>query len=126
MSPYSRSNCGYKYLLTVIDVFSKYGWIVTFKAKTGKEVAMAFQKLFTTTNASPSLLWTDQGTEFYNQQLKRVLTANNVTFYSTENEEKSSVVERWNRTMKNIMWKYFTECNREIYRRFTEYGREVQ
>ena len=43
MSPYSRSNSGYKYLLTVIDVFSKYGWIVPLKTKTGKEVAMAFQ-----------------------------------------------------------------------------------
>ena len=47
MSPYSRSNSGYKYLLTVIDVFSKYGWIVPLKTKTGKEVAMAFQELFT-------------------------------------------------------------------------------
>ena len=47
MSPYSRSNSVYKYLLTVIDVFSKYGWIVPLKTKTGK-VSMAFQKLFTT------------------------------------------------------------------------------
>ena len=103
MSPYSRSNSGYKYVLTVIDVLSKYGWIVPLKTKTGKEVTMAFQKLFTTTNAFPSRLWKDKGTEFYNQQLKRVSTGNNVTLYSTENEEKSSVVERWNRTMKNIM-----------------------
>ena len=88
MVPYSRSNSGYKYLLTVIDVFSKYGWIVPLKTKIGKDVAMAFEKQFTTTNASPSLLWTDKGTEFYNQQLKKVLTANNVTLYSTENEEK--------------------------------------
>ena len=56
MSPYSRSDSGYKYLPTVIDVFSKYGWFVPLKTKTGKEVAMAFQKLFTT-NASPSRLW---------------------------------------------------------------------
>ena len=104
MSPY---NSGYKYLLTVIDVFRKYGWIVPSETKTGK-VAMLFQKLFTITNAPPSRLWTDKGTEFYKQQLKRVLTANNVTLYSTENEEKSSVLLRWNRTMKNIMWKYFT------------------
>ena len=68
---------------------------------------MAFQKLFSSSsNTPPSRLWTDKGTEFYNQQVKRVLTANNVTLYSTENEEKSRVVERWNRTMKNIMWKY--------------------
>ena len=63
MSPYSRSNSGYKYLRTVIYVFSKYAWIVPLITKTGKEVAMAFQKLFTA-NASPSCLWTDKDTEF--------------------------------------------------------------
>ena len=114
MSPYSRSNSCYKYLLTVIDVFNKYEWIVPLKTKTGKAVAMAFQKLFTD-NAPPSRMWTDKGTEFYNQHVKRVLTAKNVTLYSTENEEKSSVVERWNRTMKNITWKYFTANNTQRY-----------
>ena len=85
------SSKGYKYLLTVIDVFSRYGWIVLLKTKTGKEVAQAFRKLFLA--GHPSHLWTDKGTEFYNQQLKHVLEANNVMLYSTENEEKSSVVE---------------------------------
>ena len=82
MSSFSRSNKVYKYLLTAIDVFSKYGWIVPLKTKTGKEVT-----------GHPSRLWTDTGTEFYNQHLKAVMTANNVTLYSTENEEKLSVVE---------------------------------
>ena len=92
MSPFSRSDKGYKYLLTVIDVFSKYGWIVPLKTKIGKEVAHAFQKLFL--NGHLSRLWTDKGTEFYNQQLKAVLTTHDVILYSTENGEKSSVVER--------------------------------
>ena len=81
----SRSNKGYKFLLTVIDVYSKYGWIVPLKTKTGKEVASALTKLFKV--AVPSRLWTDKGTEFYNQPVGRVLEANNVTLYSTENEE---------------------------------------
>ena len=51
------------------------------------------------------------GTEIYNQKLKAVLAANNLMLYSTENEVKSSVIERWNRTMKNLMWKYFTANN---------------
>ena len=67
MSPFSRSKKGYKYLWTVIDVFSKYGWIVPLKTKTGKEFALAFQKLFLPDTA-PSNLWTDKGTEFYNRQ----------------------------------------------------------
>ena len=83
------------------------------KTKTGKEVAEAFRKLFL--NGSPSRLWTDKGTEFYNQQLKAVFASNNVTIYSAENEEKSSIVERWNRTMKNIMWKYFTANTTQKY-----------
>ena len=101
MSSFYRSNKGYNYLLAVIDVFSKYGWIIPLKTKTGKEVAQAFRELFFA--GHPSHLWTDKGTEFYNQQLKAVLAANNVMLYSTEPEEKSSVVERWDRTMKNIM-----------------------
>ena len=113
MSSFSRSNKGYKYLLTVIDVFSKYGWIVPLKTKTGKEVAQAFRKLFLV--GSPSRLGTDTGNEFYNQQLKKVMAANNVMLYSTENEENSSIVERWNRTIKNIMWKYFTANNTQKY-----------
>ena len=92
MSSFSRSNKGYKYLLAVIDVFSKYGWIIPLKTKTGKVVVQAFRKLFLA--GHPSRLWTHKGTDFYNQQLKAVLTANNVMLYSTENEEKSSVVER--------------------------------
>ena len=82
------------------------------KTKTGKEVEQALRKLFL--SGSPSRLWTDKGTEFYNQQLKTVLAANNVTLYSTENEVKSSIVERCNRTMKN-MGKYFTANNTEKY-----------
>ena len=113
MSPFSRSNKGYKYLLTVIDVFSKYGWIIPLKTKTGKEVAQAFRKLLLA--GHPGCLRADKGTKFYNLQLKAVLAANNVTLYSTENEEKSSVVERWDRTMKNIMWKYFTANNTQKY-----------
>ena len=63
MSSFSRSNKGYKYILTVIDVFGKYNWPL--KPKTGKEVAQAFRKLFL--GGHPSHLWTDKGTEFYRQ-----------------------------------------------------------
>ena len=102
MSPFSRLNKGYNYLLTVIDVYRKYGWIVPLKNKSEKEVAQAFRILFH--NGQPSRLWTIKGTEFYKvKELKSVLEANNVILYSTENKEKSNVVERWNRTMKTIM-----------------------
>ena len=72
MSSFSRSNKGYKYLLTVIDVFSKYGWIVP-----AKEVTSTFRNLFL--GGPPIRLWTNKDTEFYNQQLRAVLTANIAT-----------------------------------------------
>ena len=55
----------------------------------------------------------DKGREFYNKTVKNLLEKNNITLYSTENEEKSS--ERWNRTMKQNMWKYFTANNTHVY-----------
>ena len=63
----------------------------------------------------PDYLWTDKGKEFYNKYMKELLNKNKIILYSTENEEKPFAVERWNRTMKNRMWKMFTENNNTIY-----------
>ena len=92
----------------VIDVFSKFGWIVPLKDKTGETVASAFKKIFKE-KTIPKFLWTDKGKEFYNNQSKSLLDQHNIKLYSIKNEEKSSVVERWNRTIKNKMWKQFTK-----------------
>ena len=109
MQAYSKFNRGIKYLLTVIDVFSKYGWIVPLKDKTGKSVMNALKQIFAS-GRSPNKIWVDRGLEFYNKDVR-----GNVELYSTQNEEKSSVVERWNRTMKEKMWKYFTANNTRKY-----------
>jgi len=102
MQPFSKyDNDGMKYLWTVIDIFSKYGWILPLKNKTGLEVASALEKVFK--ERKPDKLWVDKRKEFYNSQVQKL-----VSLYSTENEEKSSIVERWNRTMKEKMFKYFT------------------
>ena len=114
MQSFTKSNNGYKYILMIIDVFSKYGWAIPLKTKMGSEVAKAFQDLWKT-QIPPQKLWTDKGKEFYNKQMKDLLEKNNVDLYSTENEEKSSVVERWNRTIKRTMWKYFTTNNTTTY-----------
>ena len=107
MQQFSKWNKGYKYLLMLINVFSKYGWIVPLKNKQGETIREAFQIIFKN-GRKPQFLWTDKGSEFYNKHVKDLLAKNKVTLYSTENEEKSSVVERWNRTIKNKMWKQFT------------------
>ena len=107
MQKFSKWNRGYKYLMMVIDVFSKYGWIIPLKDKKGESVTNAFKTILNK-GRKPQYLWVDKGKEFYNKHLKDLLEKYNITIYSTENEEKSSVVERWNRTIKNKMWKQFT------------------
>ena len=107
MKAFKDYNDGYTFLLLVIDI-SKYGWIVPLKNKKGETVAEALKNIFE--ERKPEKLWTDKGTEFYNKDVKKL-----IEIYSTENEEKSSVVERWIRTMKEKMWKYFTNNNTYTY-----------
>ena len=71
---------------------------------------MSIKKIFKEGRV-PKYLWTDKRKEYYNKSLKEVLDKNKIVLYSTENEEKSSVAERWNRTMKGRMWKRFTAQN---------------
>ena len=106
MQQYSKQNKHYKYLLAVIDVFSKYGWLIPLKNKTGVTVSEAFKILFK--ERKPMHIWADKGSEFYNRQVKDLLKDNNIKLYSTENEEKSSVGECWIGTMKQHIYKYFT------------------
>ena len=93
MQAFSKFNRGVKYLLAVIDVFSKYGWLIPLKDKTGKSVASALKTIFK--ERKPEKMWVDKGKEFYKKDVKDL-----IELYSTENEEKSSVVERWIRTIK--------------------------
>ena len=91
---FSRFNREIRYLVTVIDVFSKFGWMLPLKDRTGVSVANALKEIFKQRKSEK--LWTDKGQEFYNKHVNAL----GIELYSTENEEKSSVVERWNRTMK--------------------------
>ena len=115
MGKFSKWNKGIKYLLMVIDVFSKFGWIEPLKDKRGESVTEAFEKIFASSRRNPRLLWTDRGSEFYNANVKRLLKEHDVSLYSTENEEKSSVVEQWNQTIKLRLWKMFSANNNTIY-----------
>ena len=98
----------------VIDVFSKYGWIRSLKDKKTETVSKAFDDIFET-GRKPKMLWTDKGSEFISKHFKDFLKSKGIKLYHTENEQKSSVVERWNKTMKNRMWKMFTVNNNTVY-----------
>ena len=115
MQKYSKWNKGFKYLLMVIDTFSKYGWIIPLKDKKTESVSLAFDHIFKKSKRKPEKLWTDKGSEFISKHFKDFLKKNNIMLYHTQNEEKSSVVERWNRTMKNRMWKMFSANNNTVY-----------
>lgn len=107
MSQFSSENGGYKYMLNVIDTFSKYAWSEPLKTKSGIEVAKAFstilKKAKTVNHKSPNLLHTDKGLEFKNKDFKRVLEEHKIKMYHTENEEKSAIIERWNGTLNRTM-----------------------
>ncbi len=107
MRALADENDGYKYILMVMDVFSKYGWAVPLKSKTGKATKDGLETILKC-GITPKKIWADKGTEFYNKEVKQYLTSENITLYSTENAEKCSVIERWNRTIKTWLWKYFT------------------
>ena len=105
---FSKDINGIKYLLTVIDIFSKYVWIVPLKQKTGQEVANAFSRFLT--ERRPSKTWVDRVREFCNKDVQKL-----VELYSTENEEISCVIERFNRTIKETKCKYFSANNTRNY-----------
>ena len=90
----------------VIDVFSRNGWIKPLKDKKGESVTEAFKTIFKE-GRQPQCVWVDKGKEFYNKRLKEFLDKHDIAIHSTENEENSSFVERWNRTIKQRMWKQF-------------------
>lgn len=108
MRPYSRFNKGYNYILTVIDVLSKYAWAVPLKSKTGNEMGTTIAKIIHDHSRYPKNLQTDKGREFYNVNVQRLMEKYNINHYSTYSIMKASVVERFNRTLKNNMWKMFT------------------
>ena len=86
--------------MCAIDLFSKYEWVIPLKDKRGITLANAFQKIISK-GQKPNKIWVDQGGEFYNKLFKRFLKINSIEMYSTYNEGKSVVAERFIRTLKN-------------------------
>lgn len=102
-----KQNNGYKYLLTCIDVFSKYAWAIPIKNKTGDETVRAFKLVLE--DRIPKKVQSDQGKEFLNDKFQTLLETNNIKFFTSKNQEiKCSIVERFNRTIKSKIWKYFS------------------
>ena len=96
----SKFDKGFKFLLCVTDIYSKYAWIVTLKDKKGVSIVNAFQSILKKSNRIPNKIWVDKGGEFYNRLMKSWLEKNDIEMYSTHNEGKPVVAERFIRTIK--------------------------
>ena len=111
----SKYNKGIRFLLCVIDIFSKYAWVVPLKDKKGISIAKALQSILKQSNRKPNKIWVDKGSEFYNAYFKKWLRDNDIVMYSTHNEGKSVVAERFIRTLKSKIYKYMTSISKNVY-----------
>ena len=114
MQSLSRKNKGIKYLLCAIDIFNKYAFVIPLKDKKGISIVNAFNKIIKQSNRNPNKIWVDQGGEFYNV-FKKWLSDNDIIMYSTYNEGKSVVAERFFRTLKNKLYKHMTAAGKNVY-----------
>ena len=97
-----------------MDLFSKYAWVVPLKDKQGISIVYAFQKVISE-GRKPNKIWVDQGGEFCNNYFKRFLKINGIEMYSTYNEGKSVVAERFIKTLKNKIVKHMTAVSKKFY-----------
>ena len=111
----SKYNKGIRFLLCVIDIFSKYAWVVPLKDKKGISIVKAFQIILRQSNRKPNKIWVDKGSEFYNVYFKKWLRDNDIVMYSTHSGRKSVVAERFIRTLKSKIYKYMTSISKNVY-----------
>lgn len=111
VSSLAKENRGYRFLLVGIDILSRYAFVVPLKSKSGEDVTNAFKSILTKHKRRPIKIQTDLGKEFYNKTFTTFLRSKKIIHYSTENVEKAAVVERFNRTLKTLMFRYFTAKN---------------
>ena len=97
-----------------IDLFSKYAWVVPLKDKRGSGIVNAFQEIISK-GRKPNKIWVDQGGEFNNKLFKRFLKINDIEMYSTCNEGKSVVAEKFIRTLKNKIFKHMTAVSKNVH-----------
>ena len=117
MIKYSKQNKNYKYILTVIDFFSKYSWCYPLKTKKSEEIINSFNDIFKKSKRKPKFIQSDQGSEFTNNQTQTFFSKNNsIKWYHTFNRDiKCSICERYNKTILNRIYKNFTLNNNTIW-----------
>ena len=111
MGKYASKNKGYRWILTAVEIFSRYAFTIPVYRKDTKNMTKAVNLLLgnfkTRFGKYPNVAQFDEGKEFYNVGGKDVLKSHNVDYFSTHSDKKAAIVERFNRTLKTMMWKYF-------------------
>ena len=108
-SSLSKYNNNYKFILTVIDMFTKYAWAIPLKNKSGLSITYGFKIVLGETpqggseSRKPEKLWVDKGSEFYNKTFKSLLKEYETKLYSTYSDLKAVFIERFNRTLLHII-----------------------
>ena len=111
----SKFNEGFGFLLYVVDIYCKYACVIPLKDKKDITITNAFQKILKESNRKSNKIWVDKGSEFYNSSMKSWSVKNDIKMYSTHNEGKSVVPERFIRTLKNKFYKYMTSISKNVY-----------
>ena len=110
MQDIAKQNGGMRYLLTVIDVFSKFAWAIPVNSKNAKAITAAFGQVLTTAYPRhPRRQQTDKGKEFFNSNFHALMKRNGIQHFASESGKKAAVVERFNRTIKTKIWTYLSD-----------------
>ena len=115
MSLIRKFNKGIKYFFCVIDLFSRYAWVVGLKDKKGISIVNGFLKILNSSKRKPNKIWVDNGSEFYNNSFKKFLKENDIEIYSNFNGGKSVVAERFIKTLNNKIYKHMTSIGKNVY-----------
>ena len=113
MTQYSKINKGYKYIFTNIDVFSKIAYAFPLKSKKIQDIKPCFEKIFK--NNKPKFIWSNKEPAFLSKEMQQFFKNNNVKIYHTNSHLKAVVIERFNRSLKELMMKHFVKINSTIW-----------
>ena len=113
MTQYSKINKGYKYIFTNIDVFSKIAYTYPIKSKKIQDIKPCFEKIFK--NNKPKFIWSDKEPAFFSKEMQQFFKDNNVKIYHTNSHLKAVVIERFNRSLRELMMKEFTKNNNTVW-----------
>ena len=115
MSLISKFNKRVKYLLCVINLLSRYSWVISLKYNKGESMVEGFQSILKNSGRIPNKIWVDHGSEFYNNRFTGFLKRNDIVMYSTHNEGKSVLAERFIKALKNKIYKHMTYIGKNVY-----------